>query len=48
MKRKNILLTGSVVAVDGGSVGDIVRVKYPSSGKIVSAKIVKNGLVELI
>ena len=36
-REANILLTGSVVAVDG-SVGDIVRVKYPSMEKLFQLK----------
>jgi flagella basal body P-ring formation protein FlgA len=41
-------VTAQFVAADGGSVGDIIRVRNPDTKKYLRGRIVKPGRVEVI
>jgi flagella basal body P-ring formation protein FlgA len=44
-KKRNLLIKAPGVALENGAVGDVVRVKNPSTGKVISAEVVSKNKV---
>jgi flagella basal body P-ring formation protein FlgA len=41
-------VTASMIAVDGGRVGDVIRIRYPESRTFLRGRIVRRGYLEVI